>query len=60
MTHLDARIESLIDRIEAGETIDHDREIVLAGWDFLRDSLAAQRAADEQLATADVVNAGNP
>ena len=43
------RIDSLIGRIEAGEPIDYGRETILAGWDFVADSLDRSEAEDEQI-----------
>ena len=45
------RIDSLIERITAGELIDYDCETVLAGWEFVADSMDRHEAEDEQLAT---------
>ena len=46
MDHINSRIDSLIQRIEAGEPINHSREIVLAGLEFVQDRLQTQEAAD--------------
>lgn len=44
-----ARIDAMITRIDAGEPIDYERETVLAGWEFLADSLDRCEAENEQL-----------
>jgi hypothetical protein len=49
MTRIDARIQSLIERINAGESIDHDRETTLAGLEFVADSFDRCKAADDEL-----------
>ena len=42
-------IDSMISRIELGESIDYARETGLAGWEFVADSLDRHEVEDEQL-----------
>ena len=52
VTRIDKQIDNLIRQIEAGERIHHDRELLLAGLNFVADSLDSQRSEDERLAGA--------
>jgi hypothetical protein len=53
-TRIERQIDDLIRRLEVGETIEYERETVLAGWNFVADSLETQRTEDErQLAGAE-------
>lgn len=49
MDRVRQRIDSIIDRLAAGESIDYAQETLAAGWDFLADSLDRHEDADGQL-----------